>query len=270
MNIKAFLNSLVGILKYLIRWKFKISFNKVCLRYFSTLIVICGGVYAIDWTISRNAQGQIQWSLSNSDIGKHQLIIVIIVSLIFLAYLFFNDRKEIREMLKNKKQPLTQSQTKALKDIYDALNNEQNEIDTYTLNVLSRGGIDWYSQKEVVAVLPSLIKDLERIINDQRAFIKNDLFLSLLEHTEHSKRIPGSLWSLAAELSRVDQDQLTDIIDMVNNQDREMLDFVIIMMNKLNDVDRHPVYIDYKKLYREQKSSGIELLKIIKNLLEPQ
>lgn len=262
-------NCFVDLIKYLIKWKFKVSFNKVCLYYFLTLIAVCGGFWAIDWSISRNAQGVTQWSLSNSDIGKHQIIVVIIVSLIFLAYLFFNDRKEIRQMLIAQK-PLTPEQTNALKSIYDALQNELEVIDCYTLNIMSRGGVSWFTNKQVVIGLPATIKNLQKIVNEQRAFIDDNLYCALMDHANQSLELSDNFWLLAATIgSAEDQDAMTYVIDITYEQDIKMsIDFVKMMMSEFNKVDNHYIYNEYGKMYEKQIETGQTLIKEIKAKLE--
>lgn len=166
-----------------------------------------------------------------------------------------------------KDEPKPIKQVDALNRIYEALIKELSVIDKYTLFILNRGGLDWYSGYSFE--LPKAICDLNYEVDNDRTIIDEKLYTSLSTHIEQAVKLYNWFNNLVMAICEVsDQEAFTDVVNITYDQDIEVnADFVDYMMNELMKVSNHYAFEGYSAIYREQNTTGLELLVNIKSLV---
>lgn len=265
--MKEYFKNIIDVISLYIKKKYDPSLGRVCIKFFIAEVAINGGFWGFSWYINGSNNGVTKWGLQQSEISNVQFWISILIFVAFLLYLFVYYREVVLKAKKEKNSKLTPTQTVALKSVYDALINEQSVINSYTLTILNRGGVDWCRNN--VVGLPSSIKNLENVVNNQEAFLDKDLYSSLIKHTQQSLELSDSLFLLAGTISSAeDPDAITNVYDITYNQEIDLsLSLVKTMMTEFNKVDDHFAYQDFGNKFEAQYKTGSELIKKIKNML---
>lgn len=151
------------------------------------------------------------------------------------------------------------------KTLYDALIEECDVRNYYFVNIISRGGISWYTNEEVVQFFFSSMMKLEALAKENRFYIPDELFGEIMEHCKVTKELKSSFELLVMTIYSADQDTITPACDITYDQEIDCTpEFVKEAMKVFNSFDPHPAYLDYAEYYAQHDASINNLIKMIK------
>lgn len=151
------------------------------------------------------------------------------------------------------------------KTLYDALIEECDVRNYYFVNIISRGGISWYTNEEVVQFFFSSMMKLEALVKEKRFYIADELFSELMKHCKLTKELKDSFELLVMTIYSADQDAITPACDITYDREIDCTPgFVKAAMEEFNSLDPHYAFLDYAESFARHDVSTKNLIKLIK------
>lgn len=153
----------------------------------------------------------------------------------------------------------------ALKMLYDLLIKEADVIDTYVINIVNIGGIDWYIHGDKKDLWGS-VYIINEFINENRFFFSDSVYVDVSNYFNIARDLGGALDCVVQAIySSTNSAALTDVFDLTYQQDIQCnAKFVWYIMDEFTKADGgHPAYNDFAAIYEHHEQQRNKILAII-------
>ncbi len=153
----------------------------------------------------------------------------------------------------------------ALKNLYDLIIDETNQMDTCVIIVMNRGGIDWFNVIENRYPMYNSIYAIRDFMETNHFFFKDETYVKINGYFELARDLSGDLEDIVMAIcSADDPDAITDVYDLTYEQDIHCnAMFVGMMMEAFHAADDHPAYKAFAETYEKHEDLRNEILALI-------
>lgn len=172
---------------------------------------------------------------------------------------------EVEAAGRDKKTKKCENSNEALKNLYDLIIDETNQMDMCVIIVMNRGGIDWFNVIENRYPMYNSIYAIRDFMETNRFFFKDKTYIKINSYFELARDLSGNLEDIVMAIcSADDPDAITDVYDLTYEQDIHCnAKFVRMMMDAFQTADDHPAYKAFAETYEKYEGLRNEILSLI-------
>ncbi len=282
--------------KPIFNYYFSISFRKVTIYCLSLICFICLGWSGLKFNLNVCLSDESpNWSgFLEINYGTIDWLTIGLISLIVIFYIVFvvyertgavstdsitsdvNDIKNITTETKERIISLQGSMAEiattlnnrvinnSLRELYNCIIRASDSIDIFIIYVCNRGGVSYYTNKDVLISAFQPIYRLREYIEGNRIDYSIDFYTKLCEYVNLCVELKGECECLHMALYSADPDAITPVLDL--NYERDIhccKEFVSAMMTAFNEVDPNYIYTNFSKAYAkldEMKNEVFDLM----------
>lgn len=172
---------------------------------------------------------------------------------------------EVETAGRDKKTKKCENSNEALKNLYNLIIDETNQMDTCVIIVMNRGGIDWFNVIDNRYPMYNSIYAIRDFMETNRFFFKDKTYIKINSYFELTRDLCGNLEDIVMAIcSADDPDAITDVYDLTYEQDIHCnAKFVRMMMDAFQTADDHPAYKAFAETYEKYEGLRNEILSLI-------